>query len=71
MDHKHDPSWRTDDVALRIEHALGLKLDTTQYKNLCGILRMYRHESMKKVLERAAEEAEDSGGDVSKAAPHG
>jgi len=32
---------------------------------------MYRHESMKKVLERAAEEAEDSGGDVSKAAPHG
>lgn len=52
---------RTDDCARRLEYVTHGKWNTEEYKSVCSILRLYRHQSILQILERVAGEAEDSG----------
>jgi hypothetical protein len=47
---------RTDDVARRIEYVTGKKWTADQYAKVCGILRLYRHESVLDMLKRGSKE---------------
>jgi hypothetical protein len=53
-------SMRTDDVAHRIEYATGVVWTPAQYRQVCSILRDYRHHSIMVILERAAEDPESN-----------
>lgn len=53
---------RTDDCAGRIEYVTHSKWTPGQYKSVCSILRLYRHQSIIGILDRAAGSADDSGG---------
>ncbi len=62
-------SQRTDDVAQRIEYATGSKWTPLQYRQVCGILRNYRHHSIMMILERAAGDPETNDPGVLKDGP--
>jgi hypothetical protein len=50
---------RTDDIARRIEYVTHGKWTAAEYQQVVSILRLYRHESMILMLERAATEETD------------
>jgi hypothetical protein len=58
-------SMRTDDVAQRIEYATSSSWSPAQYKSVCAILRMYRHQSILQILDRAAGGSDETGRDAS------
>lgn len=53
---------RTDDVAQKIEYVTASKWTLDQYKKVCGILRLYRHQSILDILDRAADDSESGKG---------
>jgi len=59
-------SQRTDDVAHRIEFATGAEWTPAQYRQVCSILRAYRHHSIMVILERAAGDPESNDPGVRK-----
>jgi hypothetical protein len=52
---------RTEEVADRIQLFTAGKWSAEQRKNVIAVLRMYRHQAVKAIVARAAEEADDSG----------
>jgi hypothetical protein len=61
MPDSNELSARTDDVAQRIEHMLGVKWTPDQYRKVVSILRFYRHQSLKEFMDRIAEEGRPTG----------
>jgi hypothetical protein len=53
---------RTDDAVNQIEYVTGAKWTLDQRKKVMSVLRMYRHQSILEILDRAAGTAEDSEG---------
>lgn len=64
MEDKPSSPMRTDECARRIEYVTHGKWTPDQYKSVCSIIRLYRHESIIGILDRAAGAADDSGGKV-------
>jgi len=53
---------RTDDAANQIEYVTSSHWTLDQRKKVMGVLRMYRHQSILEILDRAAGSSEDSEG---------
>jgi hypothetical protein len=57
-------SMRTHDVAHRIEYAVKGAWTPEQYKKVISILRLYRHQSLLSILDRAAGDPDSEKGEA-------
>jgi hypothetical protein len=58
---------RTDDCARRIEYVTHSKWTPAEYTAVCSILRLYQHQAILSILDRAAGKSGDlSGGEAMK-----
>lgn len=51
---------RTDDAARRIEYVLSMNFTAEQRKDVCSILRLYRHEAIMSVVRKVEDQADES-----------
>lgn len=54
------PPLKTDDAARRIEYVLKMGFTAEQRKDVCSILRLYRHEAIMSAIRKVEDQADDS-----------